>query len=104
MKTEINILGKVYKITYVDKTSDVDIGGKRSLTGQIDPWTRTIRILQKDQTKEDIWETLLHEILHGIADTLKLTPLSEDEETINLLSIALADTLARNGFLEVSND
>ena len=80
--TEINILGKIYKITYVDKPSDVDIYKRESLWGQIDYWTRTIRVYDNNASEEDIWEILWHEMLHGIAESLKLKSLqcNKDEE------------------------
>ena len=103
--TEINILGKVYKITYVDKPSDVDIYKRESLWGQIDYWTRTIRVYDNNASEEDIWEILWHEMLHGIAESLKLKSLqcNNDEEKHNdlgVLALAITDTLYRNGWFK----
>jgi len=104
---EVNILGKTYKIEYVKKPSDVDIFKRKSLWGQIDYWSRTIRIFDDgNRTKEDIWETIIHEIIYGIATTLnlKLIMTSEEtraEETVELLGIGLVDTLIRNGWLRI---
>ncbi len=102
---KINLLGKVYTISYVDKPSDVDIFKRSSLWGQIDYWTKTIRIYKKDDFPiEEIFQTLLHEILHGIIAELHLQDLIKDdkshkEEPIDLLSMALADFLSRNNFI-----
>ena len=106
----INILGIIYTIEYVEKPSDVDIEKRSSLWGQIDYWTRTIRIYTKNRTKEDIWVTLLHEILHGISDQLNLNleekgndddATSPETTLVNLLSSGLFDTLTRNRLLKI---
>jgi len=103
MKPEtVNILGKVYKIEYVDKPSDVDIYKRESLWGQIDFWTRTIRIYDNGRTDADLWETLIHEVLHGIASELNLSSLEKDEnhDELDCLGIALTDVLFRNGWIK----
>lgn len=103
----INILGIIYKIEYTDKPSDVDAEKRQSLWGQIDYWTRIIRVYTKDRTKEDIWVTLIHEILHGLSNQLHLDLEErgdgETEETnlIDVLAHTLFDTLQRNGFLKI---
>jgi hypothetical protein len=101
MKPEhVNILGVEYAVTYVDKPSDVDLYKRESLWGQIDYWTRTIRVYDKDRPRPDVFQTLLHEILHGIAEELKLV-LSKDEyhDDLDILAIALTDVLFRNGWI-----
>ena len=98
---EVNILGKTYHISYVDNPAEVDLYKRESLWGQIDHWTRTIRIYEKGRTDADILETLLHEVLHGIAVELNIKALKGDdaEDIVGLLALALADVLARNGWL-----
>jgi len=100
--TEVNILGKTYSIQYVDNPADVDLYRRKSLWGQIDYWTRTIRIYDKERTPADLLETVLHEVLHGIASELELKQLQGDdnEEALGILALALADVLARNGWLK----
>lgn len=99
---EVNILGIPYKIIYVDKPSEVDIFKRESLTGQIDFWTRTIRIYDQARSEEDLWETLIHEILHGIVELLHLKSLKKDEhhEELDLVALALTDILFRNGWFK----
>ena len=101
---EVNILGLVYSIEYVDKPSEVDIFKRNSLWGQIDYWTRTIRIYDNKRPESDLLETLMHEILHGITQALKIkvngNDLYKDEDAIELLALALADTLIRNSWLK----
>lgn len=98
----VNILGKVYQIEYVDKPSDVDIYKRDSLWGQIDFWTRTIRIYDNDRTTEDLWETLIHEVLHAIASELNLKSLGKDEnhDELDCLGTALTDVLFRNEWMK----
>lgn len=105
----VNILGKTYKIEYVDKPSDVDIYKRESLWGQIDYWTRTIRVYAHERTSEDVFETLVHEILHGISDELKLPNLGKHNDQkcndeLNILSVALADTFTRNGWIKMKGE
>ena len=102
----VNIVGTEYSIEYCDKPSEVDIYKCSSLWGQIDPWTRSIRVYDKDRTATDIWHTILHEIIHGIATDLHLSQLKGDdcETTVDVLALALIDVLTRNGWLQIEED
>ena len=101
MKPEkVNILGVEYSITYVDKPSEVDIYHRESLWGQVDYWTRTIRIYDKDRPVEDIFHSIMHEILHAITEELKLDMRkAEQHDDLDILAIALTDVLFRNGWI-----
>ena len=44
LPNKVNILGVEYKIFYFDKPSEVYIYKRESFWGQIDYWTRTIRV------------------------------------------------------------
>lgn len=107
--TGVEILGLYYTITYVDSPSDVDIVKHSSFWGQIDYWTRTIRIYQKGRSERDIFETVMHEVLHGIAERLNLKSLeytvekSDVHSDLDLLSIAITDVLCANGLLSFEN-
>ena len=97
------ILGKPYAITYCDNPLDVDLHKRDSCWGQVDHWTHTIRIYDNGRTLEDIWETILHEVLHAIGDLLKLDILNkgadddrEKHEELDVLALALTDVLFRN--------
>lgn len=100
--TSVVILGIEYQVLYCDKPSDVDVHGYKALWGQIDFWRRAIRIYDHGKrSDEDLWETLMHEILHGIGDALKIEVLSGekcDEDVVDLLAMGLVDTLFRNGW------
>lgn len=100
---KINILGKEYTITYVDNPSDVDIHKRESLWGQIDYWTRTIRIYDNGRNAEDLWQSIIHETLHGIAESLKLKLKNTDQhDDLDLLALALTDVLFRNHWINSS--
>lgn len=101
---KVNILGIDYAVLYCDKPSDVDVHRRESLWGQIDYWTRSIRVYD-DGTRlpADLWETILHEVLHGIGDGLKLDKFSGkdcDDDMVDILALALTDVLVRNGWLD----
>lgn len=102
---KVNILGIDYIISYHANPSEVDIHKRQSLWGQIDYWTRTIRIYHNDNPIEDVWQTLIHEIMHGIASGLNLDSFNfEDKEKhddLDVMSIAIADVLFRNGWLKI---
>jgi hypothetical protein len=99
---KVNILGVEYKIIYCDKPSDVDIFKRNSLWGQLDCWTRTIRIYDSDRPAEDIWQCIFHEVLHGISELLHLQCLGDENnhEELDLLALALADVLFRNEWMK----
>lgn len=103
MKPEIiNILGITYKVEYVDKPSDVDIFKREAMWGQLDYWTRTIRIYDNGRCIEDVWQAIFHEILHGIAEALKLSSLQKEEnhDELDILALAIIDVLTRNGWFK----
>ncbi len=95
---KVNILGIEYSIEYKDTPSEVDIFNRESLWGQIDYWTRSIRIYRNDLSSEDIWSSIIHEVLHGIVETFHLSSLksNDNHEELDLLALALADVLFRN--------
>ena len=94
---KIVIMGITYTVTYMDKPSDVDIFKRESLWGQIDYWTRTIRVYDVNLSPQDILHSVLHETVHGIAQALHLTALCKEEnhEELDLLSLALVDVEVR---------
>jgi hypothetical protein len=102
----VNILGVEYTITYVDKPSEVDIFKRESFWGQIDYWTRTIRIFDDGKRPyEDIFEIILHETLHGIENALKLKAFDDKvnscgHDELDILALALTDVLFRNGWIK----
>jgi hypothetical protein len=100
--TSVNVLGHQYKIIYTDNPSDVDMYKRESLFGQVDFWTRTIRVFAKDRKESDILETLLHEILHAIESDLKLECFKSERghDELDIVANALSDVLLRNGWIK----
>ena len=104
--SSINIAGIRYKVLYVDNPAEVDVFKRKSLWGQCDYWTRTIRIYRsKDTPIEDVWDTLIHETLHALSSALNVTCLDSDDnhEEMLVLSRGLTDTLIRNGWMEIED-
>lgn len=105
--TEVNIIGIRYTIEYVENASQVDIFNRKSLWGQIDPWTRSIRIYDNGNSDEDVWQTILHEVVHGIGDAFHIDELfGEDanERTVDMLARAFTDVLFRNNWLTLDQE
>jgi len=102
LPSSVNVLGVRYEIQYVEKPSDVDIFKRKSLWGQIDYWTRTIRVYSNNRPVEDIWGTILHEVIHAITNALHMDRLESKDanDDVDLLAIALIDVIARNGWME----
>jgi len=80
----------------------VAIYHRQSLWGQIDHWTRTIRVYDNGRADGDLWDTIMHEVLHGIASELNIKALTDNdcETVIGLLGMALSDVFIRNGWLK----
>jgi len=104
MKPEsLNILGIPYKIRYVDKLTDVTPNNRiTDVIGTIDYMDRIISIYDNGRSINDIWETILHEVIHGIAEALHIKPLTgeENENYVDLLGLALGDFLFRNNLIK----
>lgn len=103
LPNKVNILGVEYKIFYFDKPSEVDIYKRESFWGQIDYWTRTIRIYNNGKRpNEDIWQTIFHEVIHGIAEALSLKSIKKDEnhDELDVLALAITDVIFRNGWMK----
>jgi hypothetical protein len=95
------MVGIKYSIECVNKPSDVDILNRESLWGQIDYWTRTIRIYDNGRPIEDVWQVLIHEVLHGISDALKLKLNNDDmHDDLDVLALAITDVLFRNDWIK----
>lgn len=96
---EVKILHVTYKIKYVDNPSKVDLTERRSLWGQVDYWTRTIRIYSKGRPYEDIMQTLMHECVHAITSQQDIRDYKvNDEHFVDLFSMGMLSLLKENKF------
>lgn len=104
--TAVNILGVVYAIQYVSNPAEVDLFRRESLWGQIDYWTRTIRVYDNGRPAADIWQTLLHEVLHAIASQLHLKAMSDasNHDELDIIALALTDVVTRNGWMQIGGN
>jgi len=105
LPNEVNVLGIRYSITYVDNPAEVDRDRRKSLWGQIDFWTRAIRIYANKRPAQDVWQTILHEVLHAIVSDLHLDKFEgqDDDDTVDVLALALMDVFIRNDWLKQSD-
>lgn len=100
LPTSVKIIDQVY----LDNPSKVDIFNRKSLWSQIDYWTHSIRIYRPDgRTDLEVWNTIIHEILHGIIDGLKIEEIQglcndEEEHVVHLLATGLNAVLNDNAF------
>lgn len=87
----VKIVDIIYTVEYVERVADVDTSGRELLHGQIDYLKRSIRIHSGDRKPDDIWQTLWHEMLHGISERLRIQDyaLHHDENAIDLLAIGI---------------
>lgn len=102
----VNILGVKYSIEYVDNPADVDRNKRESLWGQIDYWERRIRVYDNDRPDEDLFQTLMHEIIHAIDDSLYLginKELKDGHDKLDMLALALTDVMFRNDWLKLND-
>jgi len=99
MPREMIVLGIPYQIEYCDNPADVDREKQEARWGEVDYWTRTIRIYEGKRPLTDIWRTLFHELLHAIDQQLHLELFVKREDQMDSLALGILDTLVRNGWL-----
>lgn len=100
---KVIIFGTPYTITYCDNPAEVDMYKRESLWGQIDYWTCTIRIYKNVTPMVEVWKSIFHELLHGLAHEAKIKMLmdKDNHEELDLLAGVLVDTMVRNGWFVV---
>lgn len=108
---KLNIMGKIYKVQYVHDMVQVDVDKRCALWGQVDYYSRTIRIWKGNKKwprqKADMLETLLHEIIHAllqdnklVMNLIKLEDKNKEEFVDNMANL-LSDTLLRNDLIKI---
>ena len=97
---ELNILGIKYSIIYYDRAADVEY-----MRGRVDHLERKIKVYRDERSNQDVFQTILHEVLHIIGEELMIDELINEnkEKNIQLIAIALSDMLIRNGMLNTWN-
>lgn len=100
MKPEkITIVGIPYKIKYFDNPSDVDINKRTAYWGLIDFWPNEIRVYNPpEQCTEQTTRIFLHEVLHGIAEHMKIKSLQDDKnhDDLDMIATGLNQVLREN--------
>lgn len=105
LPSKIEIFGIPYTVVLLEHASSVHTEGKQALWGQIDYWKREIRIFSKGRSKEDLIETMFHEIFHSIITHLHLKgEIKDDEDETNealveTIALSFFDILKRNNLL-----
>lgn len=91
---KLKILGKTFEILRADTFY------KKHAWGEIDYLNQTIEI-ENSLSEDKFKETLLHEILHAILESLGFDELNEDEHLIQCLANSLHQVLKENNNLLV---
>ncbi len=97
----LNVMGTTYKVRKCKTEADVDIYKRNSLAGQTDYPSRTISVHWDTNNKEDIEDTVLHELVHTVIYHLfrtdeELIQLAHSERFVDPFVSSLRDTLLRN--------
>ena len=92
MPKSIRIMGVDYEIKEVEHLDD----GKCLLAGQISYKDSEIRILKNDQSLQNKEITLLHEMFHGLCDSLDLKIINDNESHIDMLARGLYQVIKEN--------
>lgn len=104
--TKIKILDQIFKISYLDKLSEIDGDGIKQVYGQTDFHNKTMRIFcPKNFSTAEVWNTIMHEAIHVIFETFKIAEcdekLSQDayqEKVIHLLATGINTIMIDNNF------
>jgi hypothetical protein len=87
---EVTVLGRKFQVRYCSDSTAPNLGA-------IDEERLAIQIYCAHMSKEVIYSTLLHEIIHAVSDTLGD---EFDEPVVTRFAVSLSDTLIRNGLVE----
>jgi len=99
----LNICGIPYKIRYCQHESDVDSERDKPFLGYINYKTQTINVYDKNCNIEFIWNTIMHEVLHGIAESVCAKAFNDNEAELEPIARGLTDFLFRNDLIKLEN-
>lgn len=105
----VNILGAVYAIEYVKEPMVEDEDNTRVSIGHISYVDRKILVYDRNRGLSDLWDTILHEVVHGIVEEMFIRAFEPDEthkhdgkhDDLGRLANGLSDTLIRNGWIKM---
>ena len=101
---KLNVMSTIYKVSYhkdIKRVSGDD--GEKITLGLIDYINREIRIFDNGNT-EEIFKTLIHEIMHAVAVEMGLSECwttETEERIVDGFAVGMADTLLRNGLIKL---
>jgi hypothetical protein len=59
-------------------------------------------VYDNGRSLEDVWHALMHEVLHGIGEALKMKLNKEDmHEELDILALAITDVFFRNSWIKI---
>lgn len=87
---ELRILGLTYRIEEVECVNKIS-----AEKGEINFLTHEIKI-DKSMPQDLKEQTLLHEVIHAVFDSLGMYELNDDERTVQSLATALYSTFKEN--------
>ena len=104
--TRIKILDQIFKVSYLEKLSEIDSDGIKQAYGQTDFHNKTMRIYRpKDFSIAEVWNTIIHEAVHVIFETFKIAEgddkLNDEayqEKVIHLLATGINTMMIDNNF------
>lgn len=96
---KVNVCGKVYRIEYTKKP--IEHSDKSVICmGEINYVDQVISVYDKDRDVVDLWDTILHEVVHALIHELRIRSLQKNHDDIDRLGVGLSDTLFRNGWMK----
>ncbi len=100
--TKIKIFDQMYRISYLERSVDIDEAEQTACFGQTNFHAHTIRIYKpKIYSTAEIWNTIIHESLHVIIEALKIEDFGEEkneERLIHLLATGINTMMIDNNF------
>ncbi len=91
LPTKINILGIPYRVKYCDTPEICSCDKEEPALGWLNFDTSVMRVFKGKRSREQIWKTIWHEILHAIFSETKLFKYvgKQEEKIIETISAAL---------------
>lgn len=106
---KLNILGKPWTVDYFTDKSKVDHSCKDDCWGSINSWKMSINVYDENTPIEQIWHTIIHEVLHvfgsdGVLELLCDRGDNEKHGQIDRLALYLTQFLFQNNLLNIQEN